>query len=194
MDGNELQISITSPHGELYHQSLPLAILVAKASRTDEILRFTYDVVDPDSGETTYSGAARIMVQDLPDPRAEVQPEPPAGATAPHSMPTEAELADRMFGAGTAEQLAHRKAREVWPEADGFLPHTRGWTFEVEHGYAYVTTAGVVAREPQGTRFDAVSSMGRRTPPARVDGPGCTPATITVTEVPDRAYLDQDGE
>lgn len=92
-------------------------------------------------------------------------------------LPTEAELADRIFGAGTAEQLAERnapigeaqaieRARAVWPEAEGFLPTTRGWTFRVGGGYASVTAAGVVAREPQGTRFDAVSYMGRRTPPA----------------------------
>jgi hypothetical protein len=50
-------------------------------------------------------------------------------------------------------------AREVWPEAEGFLPCTRGWTFRVGGGYASITTSGVVAREPQGTRFDAVTFM-----------------------------------
>jgi hypothetical protein len=65
---------------------------------------------------------------------------------------------------------AIERARAVWPEAEGLLPHTRGWTFEVEHGYAYVTKAGEVGREPHGSRFAAVSAMGRRTPPARVDG------------------------
>ena len=64
------------------------------------------------------------------------------------------------------EDEAETRARQVWPEAEGFLPSTRGWTFRVEHGFAYVTKAGVVARDPQGTRFDAVSAMGRRTPPA----------------------------
>lgn len=77
-----------------------------------------------------------------------------------------------------SQEQAEERAREVWPEAEGFLPSTRGWTFRVGAGYAYVTKAGVVAEYPQGTRFDAVSFMGRRTPPASVDGPGCTPATV----------------
>lgn len=98
------------------------------------------------------------------------------------NMPTEAELADKIFGPGTAEQLEKRntpednvslteeqamlRVREVWPEAEGFLPHTRGWTYRVGGGYAYVTKGGEVARDPQGTRNAAVTFMGRRTPPA----------------------------
>lgn len=77
------------------------------------------------------------------------------------------------------------RAREVWPEAEGFLPNTRGWTFRVGAGYASITNGGVVARDPQGTRYDAVTFMGRRTPPAAVDGPGCTPV---------RPYVDRDPE
>ena len=64
------------------------------------------------------------------------------------------------------QEAAEAAAREVWPEAEGFLPHTRGWTFRCGGGYAYVTAGGAVAREPQGTRNAAVTFMGRRTPPA----------------------------
>ena len=64
---------------------------------------------------------------------------------------------------------AEALAREVWPEAEAFIPHTRGWTFRVGAGYAYVTRQGHVAKDPQGTRHHAVTFMGRYTPPA---GPG----------------------
>ena len=66
----------------------------------------------------------------------------------------------------STEAEAAALAREVWPEAEAFLPCTRGWTFRVGGGYASVTRQGVVATEPQGTRYDAVTYMGRRTPPA----------------------------
>ena len=66
----------------------------------------------------------------------------------------------------STEEEAAVLAREVWPEAEGFLPCTRGWTFRVGAGYASVTRQGHVAKDPQGTRYDAVSYMGRRTPPA----------------------------
>jgi hypothetical protein len=73
---------------------------------------------------------------------------------------------EQSYAAQVDQTEAERRAREVWPEAEGFLPNTRGWTFRVGAGYASVTTAGVVARDPQGTRYDAVTYMGRRTPPA----------------------------
>lgn len=158
--------------------------------------------------ETESSGEGRKRWGIVTGPEAEVQPAPPAEATAP--LPTEAELADRMFGAGTAQKLvdgpgctpvmvldeplsswcgeplggnvvcarppghegehgtpaigeaeAIERARAVWPEAEGFLPATYGWTFRVGGGYASITSTGVVAREPQGTRFDAVPYMGQ---------------------------------
>lgn len=50
------------------------------------------------------------------------------------------------------EAEAIEKAREVWPEAEGFELTFGGWTFRVGAGYASVTTLGTVATDPQGTR------------------------------------------
>ena len=72
VDGNGLQLSVQAPSGPLYLQELGVAVLVAKMAGTGEVLRFTYDVVDPEDG-STIRGAARIVLEDLPDPRAQEQ-------------------------------------------------------------------------------------------------------------------------
>lgn len=97
-DGTQLVLSIEAPAGLLYRQSLPEAVLTARLGG-GEIVRFTYDLTDPETGEVTH-GAARLLLQDMPDPRqasnfdtavaelktlhgtAEVQPAAPAEATA----------------------------------------------------------------------------------------------------------------
>lgn len=69
------------------------------------------------------------------------------------------------------EAEAIEKAREVWPEAEGFELTFGGWTFRVGAGYASVTTLGTVATDPQGTRRHALRFM-QETPdaiPARGD-------------------------
>ena len=158
VNGQGLQLQVQSPAGPVYLQELYMVALMARAYG-GEIIRFTYDSTDPETGETI-SGAGRIVYEELPDPRAEVQPAPPAGATAQEctpncdgsdmctgaerpkrvvqvgspfpGFPSEAELADRIFGPGTAESLG---------------------------------TAARYIERPSG-------------PPVRVDGPGCTPATV----------------
>lgn len=68
-DGNDLHLSITAPSGLVYQQTFAMAVLTAKAGSDDgEVIRFTYDLVDPEDGTTT-RGAARILVQEIPDPR-----------------------------------------------------------------------------------------------------------------------------
>lgn len=57
------------------------------------------------------------------------------------------------------EQTAMTKAREVWPEAEGFERARGGWTFRVGAGYASVADSGRVAEHPQGTRGYAVRFM-----------------------------------
>lgn len=62
------------------------------------------------------------------------------------------------------EAEAIEKAREVWPEAEGFELTFGGWTFRVGAGYASVTTLGTVARDPQGTRAHALRFMTEESP------------------------------
>lgn len=82
-NGNELTLILDSPHGPIYLQTLPMAVLHGRLGG-EEILRFTWDHTDPEDGTTT-SGAARLVLQELEDPRpqqAEGQPAAPADATA----------------------------------------------------------------------------------------------------------------
>lgn len=148
VNGQGLQLQVQSAAGPLYLQELYMVALMARAYG-GEIIRFTYDWTDPEDGHTV-SGAGRIVYEELPDPRAQKteeqsteQPASPAGATVDQKrivpigapfpgFPSEAELADRIFGPGTAESLG---------------------------------TAARYIERPSG-------------PPIRVDGPGCTPATV----------------
>ncbi|MFZ3562792.1 hypothetical protein [Streptomyces sp. BH055] len=57
------------------------------------------------------------------------------------------------------EAAAIERAREVWPEAEGFEPVPGGWTFRVGGGYAWITNAGRVAPDPEGTRSDALRGI-----------------------------------
>lgn len=78
-DGTQLVLSIEAPAGLLYRQSLPAAVLTARLAG-GEMMRFTYDLTDPETGEVTH-GAARLLLQDMPDPRraAPVDPSEPCG-------------------------------------------------------------------------------------------------------------------
>lgn len=53
-----------------------------------------------------------------------------------------------------------KRAREVWPEAEGFERIPGGWIFRVGAGYASITESGRVATDPQGTRSHARRWMG----------------------------------
>lgn len=82
-NGNELTLILDSPHGWIYARTFPAAVMDSRIGG-EEILRFTWDIVDPEDG-TTISGAARLVLQELEDPRAqkaEEQPAKPADATA----------------------------------------------------------------------------------------------------------------
>lgn len=69
VDGNELHLTISAPSGLLYQQTFAMAVVMAKIADESEVIRFTYDLVDPEDGTTT-RGAARILIQEIPDPRA----------------------------------------------------------------------------------------------------------------------------
>jgi hypothetical protein len=85
VSGNNLTLTISSPDGPLYEQSL--AITAVLAQMTDgEVLRYTFDLADVEE-DTTHSGAARIMIELLPDPRTAIPDAAPAPAgpfTSPH--------------------------------------------------------------------------------------------------------------
>jgi hypothetical protein len=68
VSGNDLTLSIGSPDGLLYQQSLPITAVLAQMT-DGEVLRYTFDLIDPEE-ETTHPGAARIMIELLPDPRS----------------------------------------------------------------------------------------------------------------------------
>lgn len=59
------------------------------------------------------------------------------------------------------EDTATESARKVWPEAEGFVRVPGGWTFRVGAGYAWITDAGHVSENPQGTRRHAHIWMSR---------------------------------
>jgi len=53
------------------------------------------------------------------------------------------------------EAEATERAREQWPEAEGFERAPLGWTFRVGGGYAWITFAGTLATDPEGLRSHA---------------------------------------
>ena len=84
-DGSNLILTVNAPEGLLYQQTFPMAVFSAMIADDGEIIRFTYDWTDPEDGQVT-RGAARLVLQQLPDPRdqkTEEQPVGPADATAP---------------------------------------------------------------------------------------------------------------
>lgn len=76
MDGNTVRLELEAPAGTLYSVELPLVALMAQLD-DGEIVRFTYDRTDPETG-TVIHGAARLVLQSLPDPRDAVTAAPPA--------------------------------------------------------------------------------------------------------------------
>lgn len=72
IDGTRAQLSVRYPgQGPILAGELPLLVAAARcASESGELLRFTYSQTDPETGETT-SGAARLMIEPLQDPRTQ---------------------------------------------------------------------------------------------------------------------------
>jgi hypothetical protein len=81
MHSDGVRLVIDSSAGPLYVQPLNIIPLRAVGYPDGEIVRYTWDWTDPETGEVT-RGAGRLVYEPLPDPRAEVQPAPPAEATA----------------------------------------------------------------------------------------------------------------
>lgn len=75
MDGSTVSLQLVAPSGLLYSVELPLVVLMAQLD-DGEIVRFVYDRTDPETG-VTHSGAARLVLQTLTDPR-ETEEQPPA--------------------------------------------------------------------------------------------------------------------
>lgn len=121
-DGNNLILIVDAPEGLLYQQTFPMAVFSAVIAGDGEIIRFTYDWTDPEDGQVT-RGAARLVLQQLPDPRdqkTEEQPAAPADATVFPGFPSENEMVRRLFGEETAQRLAEQRG-EAAPGA-----HTTG--------------------------------------------------------------------
>ena len=68
VDGNGLELIIDSPHGEMLHMPLTAAVFIGRVSGDGEMLRFTWQYTDSEDGTVT-RGAARLVVQELEDPR-----------------------------------------------------------------------------------------------------------------------------
>lgn len=67
VDGTQMHLSIESPDGLIFRQTLPMTACLARMDR-GELLRFVWEAVDPEDGTVT-RGAARLVVEELPDPR-----------------------------------------------------------------------------------------------------------------------------
>jgi hypothetical protein len=60
----------------------------------------------------------------------------------------------------SAYGAAIERAREVWPEAEGFARAPGGWTFRIGAGYGWMTDTGHVSADPEGSRSHARSALG----------------------------------
>lgn len=66
--GDNARICINVPAGPILDLPLSLAALTARVAEDHEVLRFTYELTDPETGDVT-TGAARLAIAPLPDPR-----------------------------------------------------------------------------------------------------------------------------
>jgi hypothetical protein len=67
MDGTGTQLAVTCDGRALLAGPLTLLALRALLDSEGELLRFTYEITDPETGETT-RGAARLRVEQLEPP------------------------------------------------------------------------------------------------------------------------------
>ena len=66
--GSEARMSVSVPAGPILVDSLAMLAIRASISPDHEVLRYTWEVTDPETGEVT-TGAARLVIEPLPDPR-----------------------------------------------------------------------------------------------------------------------------
>lgn len=83
LNGTGAELTVRYPGvGPVVKGELPFLAMAARLAGTPELLRFTYELTDPETGETTY-GAARLLLESVPDPR-DVPPAPLQLPTADH--------------------------------------------------------------------------------------------------------------
>lgn len=68
LDANGVWLVLDTTAGPLLRGTLGALALQAEILDAAEVVRFTYDLTDPETGETR-SGAARLIFEPLPDPR-----------------------------------------------------------------------------------------------------------------------------
>lgn len=69
LNSNGVWLTLDTSAGPLLRGDLGALALQAQILDTDgEVVRFTYDLTDPETGETR-SGAARLVFESIPDPR-----------------------------------------------------------------------------------------------------------------------------
>lgn len=124
MDGSTVSLQLVAPSGLLYSVELPLVVLMAQLD-DGEIVRFTYDRIDPETG-ATYSGAARLVLQNLPDPRETEEQPPAADATVDEDQEDEGEpIMQPLTGFGTFLVNKYATVKPVGDPFPGFPTVTR---------------------------------------------------------------------
>ena len=187
-DGNDLLITIEGPGGVVYRQTLPVAALTA-AFAGEEIIRYTFDWTEEDDSITR--GAARLVLQRLTDPRAEVQPATPAEATVSAEVDEAIESAQKLdewkqrIGQDLGEDaggarivVAHSIAGH--PSVTAVTPPSDGHQDEMPVGppsELFRQSGGAVGL-PYGLERGSGSPRLSDGPDWLVDGPGCTPAAV----------------
>lgn len=76
--GSTARLTVTVPAGAILDQTLAILALAAQVAQSNELLRFTYDLTDPETGERI-AGAARLLLEHLPDPRENPDAQNPSG-------------------------------------------------------------------------------------------------------------------
>lgn len=125
MQGSTVELQLTAPEGPLFVMPLPLVVLMAQIS-DGEIVRFTWDHTDPETGESS-RGAARLVLQELPDPRDRKTDEgPPCGRC---GAPADAHVAWASGHLYVESQLTEEQP----PAADATVPAANCMTRAEEH-------------------------------------------------------------
>jgi hypothetical protein len=117
MDGSTVSLQLVAPSGLLYSVELPLVVLMAQLD-DGEVVRFTYDRRDPETG-AMHSGAARLVLENLPDPReTEEQPITPEVAAIMYDVIKKAEeqppAADATAHSSNCMQRAEQHDAHAW--------------------------------------------------------------------------------
>lgn len=208
-EGSNLILSVHAPEGLLYQQTFPMAVFSAVIAGDGEIIRFTYDWTDPEDGQVT-RGAARLVLQQLPDPRdqkTEEQPTTPAEATATNARARERcqkcrkpfstqdsslQHADMPFCKECADRCHDTEIADHWCAVDQ-------WRMDQHTAPADATACTSNCDGSDMCTGDARYIERPSGPPVRVDGPGCTPAMVPHHDTgemvhPDGLYSDKCAE